>query len=330
MPNVELSKLEQVRLEDVWWHEAHDFTPWLADNLDLLGEELNIDLEHPRTEVRLPGAGQVDILAKQAGTDATVVIENQLAPSDDDHFLRLLGYAASSEADILIWVASKISDRHRGILELLNKGDGIDIYGVEVSAWRIGESFAPCFRVVMEPRPGTTSGPVTKPASGTDLWNANRAYGEFYRPLVADLRREGIIAVGRGGFRGRYRSFNTGYEDQGVIYALGISEEGTDWVGLRSSGEHFERIHEALLQRKSKFERAMSGAIIEEVLYDTVSWIGVSKGAVTSEEEREATRDWMFQNLVNLRNAIQPHLDGVMEELSAGEGLSGDDSEPIE
>ncbi len=34
---VELSRLEAVDLREVWKHEASDFTPWLADNIDELG-----------------------------------------------------------------------------------------------------------------------------------------------------------------------------------------------------------------------------------------------------------------------------------------------------
>ena len=42
---VDLGAIERVDLREVWPHEAQDFTPWLADNLDKLGEALGLDLE---------------------------------------------------------------------------------------------------------------------------------------------------------------------------------------------------------------------------------------------------------------------------------------------
>ena len=49
-----LGKLERVDPRTVWKHEAHDFTPWLVENIDQLGELLGMELEvilefrHPR------------------------------------------------------------------------------------------------------------------------------------------------------------------------------------------------------------------------------------------------------------------------------------------
>lgn len=138
MTTPEIGKLERVPLRTVWPDEARDFTPWLAQNLERLGAELGLELKLVRQEATLPGgAGRVDILAKQNGSDADVVIENQLNGSDDPHCLKLLGYAANAGADILVWVASGFTEYHRSILTWLNKGDSIAVYAVEVSACRI-------------------------------------------------------------------------------------------------------------------------------------------------------------------------------------------------
>ena len=101
----EINALEPVSLRQVWPDEARDFTPWLADNLHLLAAELNLALELVEVEATLPEAGRVDIIAQQVSTMAKVVIENQLEVSDDSHCLRLLGYAANADANILVWVA---------------------------------------------------------------------------------------------------------------------------------------------------------------------------------------------------------------------------------
>jgi hypothetical protein len=41
----QLSKIKRLNLRDVWPKEANDFTPWLAENIEELGEALGIDLE---------------------------------------------------------------------------------------------------------------------------------------------------------------------------------------------------------------------------------------------------------------------------------------------
>ena len=148
----EIQPLKAVSLREAWPDEARDFTPWLADNIDLLGAKLDLKLEEVEAEVTLPGAGRVDICAKQAGTDAKVVIENQLGESDDSHCLRLLGYAANAEANILVWVARAFTSYHKSILEWLNDADTIHVYAVTVQAYRVGGALAADFQTVVEPQ----------------------------------------------------------------------------------------------------------------------------------------------------------------------------------
>ena len=187
----EIRLLQHLNLREAWPDEARNFTPWLADNIDLLGTKLDLALEQVQAEVTLPSAGRIDICAKQAGTGANVVIENQFGESDDSHCLRLLGYAANAEANILVWVASTFTSYHKSILKWLNDADTIHVYAVTVRAYRVGESLAADFQTVLEPQsqPG-----LSRP----DKKNSNTLYGEFYRPLVARLRQKGMQPLGRG------------------------------------------------------------------------------------------------------------------------------------
>src|SRR5262249_55260398 len=71
-----------------WTHEAHDFTPWLADNLGLLGQELGLALEVVGRE---HGVGRywLDLLLSDA-TGRVVIVENQFGQTDHDHLGKLL------------------------------------------------------------------------------------------------------------------------------------------------------------------------------------------------------------------------------------------------
>lgn len=313
MPLTELGKLEPVPVREIWPHEERDFTPWLANNLHLLNEVLDLELEVIDTESTLPRAGRVDILAKDKDDDANVIIENQLGYSDDSHFARLIGYAASRDARILIWVAGGFGEWHRRMLDWLNQEIGIAAYGVEVSAWRIGNTFAPYLRCVAWP----TSQARRK--SDTPSGVAAR-HAHFYEPLLERFREAGMLRPPGpiGVFRTPWRSFCTGYENERVVYAIGIAN-GEAWAFLSAYSQKRKQIYRALCEHQTQIDAYMGGAKVEWHEGGKESWIAVKTPASLedAEEKIEATRIWMFDNLLKLKDAVQPHLDEVMRKLSA-------------
>ena len=322
MTELEIGTLERVSISQLWQREDRDFTPWLASHLQLLGNELNLrDLELDRTEVNLGRLwGRVDIKAKRSEDEATVVIENQYGVSDDDHFSRLLGYATGSNADILVLVAERISERHRRMIEWLNQRDAMDFYAVEVEGWRIGQNAAPFFRPVAVPE--RDQSPPTH-GDGTEAWHVGTAYADFYRPLADRLRREaGIVPVGKGGWRGRYRSFRTGYEEQGIVYYLALYPTGAGqpgaWAGFQAGGEHRKELYDRLHDCRAEMQNRMGEAGIQ---FDRFSF-GVSQAVHALPEllnDPGSTREWMFENLGKIKEAVQPHLDRIMSELQPGD-----------
>src|SRR5207249_4185508 len=81
MTQTPLGKLLRVDPKSVWQHEAHEFTPWLSDNLSLLNEALGLEIE--LTQIEMPvGDFAVDIFGKEVGSGREVIIENQLASTD--------------------------------------------------------------------------------------------------------------------------------------------------------------------------------------------------------------------------------------------------------
>ena len=68
---INLGKLKEIKeLRKVWPHEALDFTPWLAedDNLMLLADAVGLEITLDETESSV-GDFNVDIYAKETGTD---------------------------------------------------------------------------------------------------------------------------------------------------------------------------------------------------------------------------------------------------------------------
>ena len=105
--NIQLADLKrEYDLRTVWPNEAYDFTPWLENNLNLLGEAIGVDLCFRERESAV-GKFSLDILASEEGTDNTVVIENQLESSNHTHLGQLLTYAAGKSAKIIVWIVKQ-------------------------------------------------------------------------------------------------------------------------------------------------------------------------------------------------------------------------------
>ena len=149
----ELGSLDEVDVRAVWAHEAGNFTPWVADNLGLLADELRMGgLTLVEQEHRV-GPYVLDILAK-LDDDKLVVIENQLERSDHGHLGQCITYAAGVGAYAIVWLLPSLANEHRAALDWLNEQTGEDVhfFGVEVAVVRIGDSLpAPVFNVVARP-----------------------------------------------------------------------------------------------------------------------------------------------------------------------------------
>ncbi len=90
-----LGRIEKADLRNAWPHEAADFTPWLGDHVSELGAALGLELELQSSEAPV-GTLSLDLLARDTGTNRTVIIENQLEPTDHDHLAKLLTYAGGT------------------------------------------------------------------------------------------------------------------------------------------------------------------------------------------------------------------------------------------
>ena len=93
----DFGKIKKVNIRDIWQHEAHYFTPWLAENIEKLGESVGMDLELIEQEASV-GNYSLDILAKDLSTGHNIIIENQFGDTDHDHLGKMFTYAAGFDA----------------------------------------------------------------------------------------------------------------------------------------------------------------------------------------------------------------------------------------
>jgi hypothetical protein len=149
-----LGKLQRVDdLRSVWQNEAHDFTPWLRDHIDLLAEAVGLELDLVETESPV-GDYAVDLYAKDLNTGRWVIIENQLEQTDHNHLGQLMAYAAGKEAGVIIWISPQFRDEHRQTLDWLNEitDETVSFFGIELELLRVDDSPpAPHFKLVAQP-----------------------------------------------------------------------------------------------------------------------------------------------------------------------------------
>lgn len=167
-------------LRSVWPHEANDFTKWLAqeENLTLLSDAIDIELELEERESSV-GSFNVDIFAKEVGTNRRVIIENQLEDTNHDHLGKLITYASGKGAEVIVWVVKRARDEHRQAIEWLNQhtDSNIGFFLLEIELWQIGDSEkAPRFNIVEKPNDWSKTMKTIDGLSNTELlklefWN---------------------------------------------------------------------------------------------------------------------------------------------------------------
>ena len=150
-----LKQLTPVDLSEVWETEPQHFTPWLAqeENLMLLGEALGMELELDAQEINV-GGFRADLRCKNTIDDSWVLIENQLEATDHRHVGQLLTYAAGLDAHTVIWIAKTFRQEYRAMLDWQNRitDERYSFFGVEVKVWQIENSArAVQFDVVSSP-----------------------------------------------------------------------------------------------------------------------------------------------------------------------------------
>ena len=167
---INLGTLEEVKdLRKIWPHEALNFTPWVAENVDLLADAVGLEITVDETESSV-GDFNVDIYASETGTDRKIIIENQLEDTDHDHLGKLITYASGKSADVIIWVVKHAREEHKAAIEWLNNhtDEKIGFFLCEIKLFRIGDSqIAPSFTVVEKPNDWTKEIKKTTAANPT-------------------------------------------------------------------------------------------------------------------------------------------------------------------
>ena len=322
---------EHIPLRRVWPNETIHFTPWLAENLSELAAELRVELQLTQTEAYGYG-GYTDILAEVAG-GGKVVIENQLELSDNDHFVRLVGYAADHDAKILIWAAPQFDEYHQRLLGWLDQalGDDRAIHAVEVKLVPGGDlrsddadPEAPGFRAQFSRVPLRNNWPQWSTLTRLEPSELNQRYRDFSQTMIGDLRREGFTDRSSAS-AGNNQSFPTDFT--GISYDVGFWSGGGEpsldvylWIATDET-ERNKQMFDGLSGYQDEIEGELAGVAWDRKNHMRMCSIYFSRGGTIAspEEDLVELREWAVDRLVKLRAALEPRLEKVMRDLPSNE-----------
>jgi len=178
---IDLDEIIEVPLRNHFPREDVDFTPWLAQNLDLLGKTIGIDLIASETESPI-GSYRLDILAEESGSERKIAIENQFGTTDHSHLGQLITYMAGVNADVVIWLAEDFRDEHITAINHLNQISSIDtnLFAIKPRLIKIGDS-KPALEFVIKAQPDTWE----KDVKGQSQINKRELeYKKFWSELI--------------------------------------------------------------------------------------------------------------------------------------------------
>jgi hypothetical protein len=309
MSNTSIGKLERVPLRKVWEHEAHDFTQWLQENIDVLNTALDLNLVNVDRE-QAAGSFSIDLVAEDEG-GGTVIIENQLEKSNHDHLGKLITYLSSMGAKAAIWIVSDPRPEHVAAVAWLNESSSAAFYMVKVEAVRIGDSpAAPLFTLIVGPS-----------EESKDVGHTKKEIAERY----GIRKRWWSTLIERSAKVNKLHAHITPGEYSWIKASSGVRGLNLNYVITQddcAAELYIDRGKDAEEENKSIFDQlSANNAKIDEAFGEALSWERLEGkracrirhtqsggGYRTPEEQWPTLQDAIIQDMDRLEKALRPYL----------------------
>lgn len=306
-----IGKLERMELRKVWSNEATKFTPWLQENITVLGQALDISFSSVEREMST-GNFNADLLA-ETETGETVIIESQYGRSDHDHLGKVLTYLTSFEAKIAIWIVEEPRTEHVKAINWLNESSSGSFYLVKVEAVRIGDSPpAPLFTLIVGPSEesrvvgATKKELVERHILRKRFWTALLEKANQKTSLHANRSPSTDGALGAGSGKSGL-GFNYVVHQNGTRVELFINRGGESEVVNKKIFDHFmeskDRIEESFGELL-KWER-MDGKQSCRISHD------LKLGGWRDEDKWPEVHDAMVDAMIRFEKALRPFINSL-------------------
>ena len=307
---MELGTIQNVTLRALWPGESTHFTPWLAQNLDVLCSKLGMDLELESTEAAA-GDFSADIVARDLSTNKMVVIENQYGGTDHKHLGQLITYASVLGAGAVVWIAETIRPEHKSAIDFLNNNlkESLSLYAIEASAIRIDDS-KPAFVLTLVCMPSEASVVSTEISQSSEI---REKYRSYFQRLIDELRDTHHFTNARVGQPQNWYTFtseNSRVYTYSTAFAKGGKVRVEIYIDCGDKTEN-EQLFDRLVAQKQQIENAVGNELSWERLdKKRASRIALYRdGSIDTDSETLAEiLHWTVQNLIKFKAVFPTYI----------------------
>lgn len=310
----EFGKIITVDIKTIWENEPQKFTPWLSDNLSVLGELIGLDLDFISREAEV-GSFAVDIIAKDLSTNRMVVIENQFNATDHKHLGQLITYASYHKAGVIIWLSEKIREEHRSAIDWLNNNtsENIDFFAVEIEVIQI-ENSKPALNFKLKASPNQWQKTSIR-SEADEISPTMNSYKTFFQTLLDELRTKHKFTNAKAGQPQSWYIFSTGVRgfQYSVSFAKGEKVRAELYID-NGKAEDNERHFQELEKDKQSIETEFGAKLEWEYLEGRrASRIAIYRPGSIDEDTATLTeiKDWSINQLLTFKRVFIKRLEGM-------------------
>lgn len=303
-----IGKIHKIPLREVWKHEAHSFTIWLQENIDVVNEVLNLSLSSAERE-QAAGDFSVDLVAEDESGNP-IVIENQLEKSNHDHLGKLLTYLVAIDARAAIWIVSEPRPEHVNAISWLNESSSASFFLLKAEAIKIGNSppAALLTKIVGPSEEGREVGETKK-----ELAERYAIRHQFWTALLERARQRTKLHANISPGRGDGIGTGAGKAGLGFNYVVGkhIARVELYIDRGRDAEKSNEAIFNTLLASKQEIENRFGGQLSWDKLEGRRACriaVQIKQGGFRDRDKWPEIQDALIDAMIRLEKALKPHL----------------------
>lgn len=305
-----IGQLQRVSLRDVWSHEAQDFTPWLAENIDVLNDAIDLSLSVVERE-QAAGDFSADLVAEDESGNA-VIIENQLERSNHDHLGKLITYLTQIGAKAAIWIVAEPRPEHIGAITWLNEFVPASFYLLKLEAVQIEDSSpAPLLTLIV----GSSEENREKDEIKKEFSERHNLRQMFWTSLLERAKEKTQLHANISPSQHGYVQAGTGKGGLTLRYVIQqhtsdidlYIDRGTD--ADNENAEIYDELNKAKKDIQEHFGESLEWRPLEGKRACRISKRYTLGGYRDDEKKWLEIQNTMIEGMIKLEEAFRPHID---------------------